>query len=94
MNKYETIFIINPEMSEEQINSTVDKVKSIIEGSNGVIDGIDLWGKKKLAYEIDKKSEGFFVLINFSSLGDFPKELDRNFRIMDSVIRHIIVKKD
>lgn len=94
LNKYETIFILNPDMNEEQVDSTIDKVKSIIESSNGVIDNVDLWGKKRLAYEIDKKNEGFFILINFSSSGEFPKELDRNFRIMDFVIRHIIVKKD
>lgn len=94
MKKYETIFVLNSEMNEEQVNSTIDKVKSIIEKSNGTIENVDLWGKKKLAYEINKKTEGYFVLINFESSEDFPKELDRNFRIMDSVIRHIIVKRD
>lgn len=94
MKKYETIFVLNSEMNEEQVNSTIDKVKSIIEKSNGTIENVDIWGKKKLAYEINKKTEGYFVLINFESSEDFPKELDRNFRIMDSVIRHIIVKRD
>ncbi len=94
MRKYETIFILNPEISEEEVNSTVDKVKAIIEKSNGVVENVDLWGKKRLAYEINKKNDGYFILVNFSSGEDFPKELDRNFRIMDSVIRHIIVKKD
>ncbi len=94
MRKYETIFVLNSEMIEEQVNSTIDKVKSIIEKSNGTIENVDIWGKKKLAYEINKKTEGYFVLINFESSEDFPKELDRNFRIMDSVIRHIIVKRD
>ena len=94
MRKYETIFVLNSEMIEEQVNSTIDKVKSIIEKSNGTIENVDIWGKKKLAYEINKKTEGYFVLINFKSSEDFPKELDRNFRIMDSVIRHIIVKRD
>ncbi len=94
MKKYETIFVLNSEMNEEQVNLTIDKVKSIIEKSNGIIENVDIWGKKKLAYEINKKTEGYFVLINFKSSEDFPKELDRNFRIMDSVIRHIIVKRD
>lgn len=94
MKKYETIFVLNSEMNEEQVNLTIDKVKSIIEKSNGIIENVDIWGKKKLAYEINKKTEGYFVLINFESSEDFPKELDRNFRIMDSVIRHIIVKRD
>lgn len=94
MRKYETIFILNPEISEEEVNTTVDKVKSIIEKSNGVVENVDLWGKKRLAYEINKKNDGYFILVNFSSGEDFPKELDRNFRIMDTVIRHIIVKKN
>ena len=81
-------------LSSMQFNSTIDKVKLIIEKSNGTIENVDIWGKKKLAYEINKKTEGYFVLINFESSEDFPKELDRNFRIMDSVIRHIIVKRD
>lgn len=94
MRKYETIFILNPEISEDEVNSVVDKVKLLIEKSEGIIENVDFWGKKKLAYEINKKNDGYFVLINFSSKEDFPKELDRNFRIMDLVIRHIIVKKD
>ncbi len=81
-------------MSEDQVNVSVDRVKLIIENSSGVIDNVDLWGKKRLAYEVGGKSEGFFVLINFSGNKDLPRELDRNFRIMDFVIKHIIVKKD
>lgn len=94
MRKYETVFVLSPEISEEEVNSTVDKIKSIIEKSSGEIENVDFWGKKKLAYEINKKNEGYFILINFTSSEDFPKELDRNFRIMDLVIRHIIVKRD
>ena len=94
MKKYETIFILNPEITEEEVNSVVDKVKSLIEKSYGIVEKVDFWAKKRLAYKINKRSDGYFTLINFSSKEDFPKELDRNFRIMDLVIRHIIVKKD
>lgn len=94
MRKYETMFVLNPDMSEEEVGLAVDKVKNIIENSHGEVEKLDLWGKKKLAYEINKKNEGYFVLIDFSSDENFPKELDRNFRIMDVVIRHIIVKKN
>lgn len=93
MRKYETMFIINPDMSEEEVGTIIDKVKNIIEDSSGKVEKVDLWGKKKLAYEINKKNEGHFVLINFTSNENLPKELDRNFRIMDVIIRHIIVKK-
>lgn len=94
MRKYETIFILDPKVDEEHINAVTDKVKSIIETGGGQVENVDFWGKKKLAYEINKISEGYFTLINFVCDVDLPKELDRNFRIMDSVIRHIIVKQD
>ena len=94
MRKYETMFILDPDITEEQVNSTVDRVKSIIENQNGEIESVDLGGIKKLAYEINKKNEGYFVLINFRSSEDVPKELYRNFKIMDFVIRDIIVKKN
>lgn len=93
MRKYETVFILNPDSSEEKISDIVNKVSHIIDSYSGNIEGIDHWGKKKLAYEINKKSEGYFILMNFSSSEDLPKELDRNFKIMDDVIRHIIVNR-
>lgn len=93
MRNYETMFIVNSDMNEDEVGVVVDKIKNIIENSSGEIEKVDLWGKKKLAYEINKKNEGYFVLINFSSNEVLPKELDRNFRIMDMIIRHIIVKK-
>lgn len=93
MRKYETVFILNPDSTEEKISDIVNKVTNIIENYNGDIEGIDHWGRKKLAYEINKKSEGYFILINFSSSEDLPKELDRNFKIMDDIIRHIVVNR-
>ena len=94
MKKYESIFIIDSSVSDDQVNPIIDKVKGIIEKFEGTVESCDLWGRKRLAYEINKKNEGIFVLINFTAKENFPKELDRNFRIMDSIIRHIIVKKD
>lgn len=95
MRKYETMFILNPDLSEDDVNANMEKIKGIFAKSNTQIDKIDLLGKKKLAYEINKKTEGHFVLMNFTSDENFPKELDRNFRIMDTVvIRHIIIKEN
>lgn len=94
MRKYEVLYILKPDLDEETIKSVNEKIKNIIESANGVIENIDLWKKKKLAYEINKITEGYYVLINFSSNQDLPKELDRNLKIMDNVIRHIIVKQD
>ncbi len=92
INNYETIFIVDPDLDEEKTNAVVDKFKALIE-SAGTIDAVDVWGKRRLAYEINKKQEGYYVLINFSSKGDFPAELDRNYRISEDIIRSIIIRK-
>ena len=94
MRKYETIFILHPSLDEEAVNAAVDKFKGVIENAGGVVENVDLWGKRKLAYEIEKVNEGYYTLVNFSAEPQLPKELDRLFRINDSVIRHIIVKDE
>lgn len=93
MNQYETVFIVNPDLDEEQTKAVVDKFKSLIEDA-GTLDAIDEWGKKKLAYEINDKTEGYYVLINFSAKPDFPAELDRVFKITEDIMRSIIIRKD
>ncbi|WP_125154213.1 30S ribosomal protein S6 [Clostridium rectalis] len=94
MRKYETIFILHPSLDEEAVKANVEKFKGVIENAGGVVDNVDLWGKRKLAYEIKKVNEGHYTLINFTAEPELPKELDRLFRINDSVIRHIIVKEE
>lgn len=91
--KYETIFVVDVDRSEEEINAVVDKFKDLI-AANGTVEGVDVWGKRKLAYPINFKTEGYYVLINFSAKPEFPKELDRNYRITDSIMRSIIVRRD
>lgn len=94
MRKYETIFILHPSLDEEAVNTNIEKFKGVIENGGGTIENVDLWGRRKLAYEIEKVTEGYYTLINFTADTDLPKELDRLFRINDSVIRHIIVKEN
>ncbi|MHC1684973.1 MAG: 30S ribosomal protein S6 [Clostridiaceae bacterium] len=91
MNKYETLFILKSTLDEETLKASVEKFKGVIENGGGTIDNIDAWGKRKLAYEIDKNNEGIYTLINFTADAQLPKELDRVFRITDGVVRHIIV---
>lgn len=91
MRKYETIFIQNPSLDEEVINANIEKFKGIIENGGGTVDNVDVWGKRKLAYEIDKVNEGYYTLVNFTASPELPKELDRVFRITDGIMRHIIV---
>lgn len=93
MTNYELMFIINPTLEEDAKNQTVETVKGIIE-ADGEVTNVDVWGMRKLAYPIEKKSEGFYVVVDFKGSTALPKEIDRRLRISDNVMRHLIVNKD
>ena len=93
INKYETIFIVDPSKTEEETVALVDKFKSLIE-ANGEIESVDEWGRRRLAYPINDFAEGYYVLINFAAKPDFLAELDRIYRITDGILRNIVIKKD
>ena len=93
MNNYETVMIINSNLEEAAIKSTIQKITDLI-AQNGKVESTEEWGKKKLAYPIQKQSEGYYTQVNFSSNPDFIDELNRVYNITDEVIKHIIVKKD
>ena len=92
-NSYETIFIIDATLDEEKVTALKDKFTKLIE-KNGELESVDEWGKRRLAYEINDKTEGYYVLVNFTADPDFPKELDRQYKITDGILRTIIIKKD
>lgn len=87
--KYEVMYIIDPNVGEEGIASIVEKFKTLIE-ANGTIDEMEEMGKRKLAYEINYISEGYYVLVKFTSGPEFPAELDRILGITEGVIRSLI----
>ena len=87
--KYEVLYIINPNLSEEETQAVVEKFKTLVE-QNGTIDEMEEWGKRKLAYEINYLTEGYYVLIKFTSGPEFPAELDRILGITDGVIRSLV----
>ena len=89
---YETVMIINTQLGEEGVAALVEKFKNLI-SSNGTLENVDEWGKRRLAYEIEDETEGYYVLIEFSSEPDFPAELDRIYKITDGILRSLIVKK-
>ena len=93
MTNYELMFIIESTLEEAVKDQTIDTVKGII-ADNGEITKADVWGMRKLAYPIQKKNEGYYVVLEFKANGDFPKELDRRLKISDNIIRHLIVNKD
>ncbi len=92
MNKYEALFILKPNMEEEKRTEAIEKFKSII-ASNGEVLNVDEWGNRKLAYEINKTKEGYYVLVDFKAAADLPTELERNFRISDAVMRFMVTRK-
>ncbi len=93
MKNYEVMFIINPALEDAKKEATVEKVKDII-AADGEVSKVDTWGMRKLAYPIQKKNEGYYVVIEFAASTELPKELDRRLRISDDVMRHIIISKD
>ena len=93
MNKYELMFIIDPVLDDEMKDAVIETVKGII-AEAGEVSEVNEWGLRKLAYPIQKKSEGYYVVMQFTAAPELPKELDRRLRISDSCMRHIIITKD
>ena len=90
--KYELMYIINPNLSEEETAAVVEKFKALVE-QNGTLDEMEAMGKRKLAYEINYISEGYYVLVKFTSGPDFPAELDRVLGITDGILRSLITRR-
>lgn len=93
MNKYESVIILNPELTEENEEKQVNKIEELIK-ANGTLENTERLGKKKLAYEIRKQNEGLYYLLEFESDPDFIKELERIYRITDEIMKFIVVRKD
>ena len=91
-NSYETVFILSTKLGEDGIAAAVQKFKDLI-AANGTVDNVDEWGKRRLAYPINKEEEGYYTLISFTSSPAFTAELDRIYNITDGVLRSLIVKK-
>jgi len=91
--KYESIFILNPNLSEEDTAALVQKFTSLAE-SHATLGDVEEWGKRRLAYEINKITDGYYVLMNFESQPDFPAELERVYSINENVMRWLTICKD
>lgn len=90
MRDYELLFVLDPDLAEDQKSAMIETVKGIINKA-GEAGEADVWGNRKLAYAINKKTDGYYVVIPFKAEAELPKELDRRMRISDNVMRHIIV---
>ena len=93
MNKYESVIIINPNLEAEAIKGLVEKFSNLI-NNNGKVDSVEEIGKKKLAYEIKKNKEGYYIIIKFEAKPEVITELERVYRIADEVIKFIVVKEE
>ena len=93
MNKYEVLYILDAKLDDAAKDALIEKFKGVVETAGGSVEEVDKWGVKKLAYEINFKSEGYYVLMNFTADAALPQELERQMRITDEVMRFIVVKK-
>ena len=93
MAKYETMMVTTANLDEEASNALINKFKNLI-AANGTIDSVDDWGKKRLAYEIQKMKEGFYYFIQFEADATAPAEIERHVRIMENVIRYLCVRQE
>ncbi|WP_019125274.1 30S ribosomal protein S6 [Peptoniphilus grossensis] len=91
MNKYEAVIMFYPEVEEEKINASFDRLKKVIE-KDGKIDNVDEWGMRKLAYEIDYKKEAYYIFVEFETKPEDIAEINRVAKIMDPVMRQMIIK--
>jgi small subunit ribosomal protein S6 len=93
MRRYETVWVVNGDLPDEEVKSTIDKFTTIIANQGGTLISLEEWGRKKLAYKIGGTLRGFYLIADFIGQTDTVKELERNYRIDDRVIRYLTFKK-
>ena len=96
MRIYELVFIVKPDLPDDEIEAAVSSVQEAIEGGGGTIDKVDKWGKKRLAYRVKKYADGFYTLIQYrvEEASDLPKEIERRLRVADPVIKFMTIRID
>ena len=94
MNKYELAVVVSAKLEDDERTATLEKVKDIITNHGGVITNVDEWGKKRLAYEVQKMKEAFYYFIQFDAEPTAPAEIESRIRIMENVVRYLCVRQD
>lgn len=94
MNKYELAVVVSAKIEDDERAAVVEKAKALVEGFGGQITNVDDWGKKRLAYEVQKMKEAFYYFIQFDAESSVPAEIESRIRIMDNVIRYLCVRRD
>ena len=92
MNKYELIYVIDTAMEESARNELIARFNGMIEEDGGKVEKVEEWGKRRLAYTINYKTEGYYVLVNFTANAELPREIERVMQINESILRYLTVK--
>jgi len=92
--QYELVYIVTPEASEQEVADLHTQIEQIVQRFNGTLDKSEVWGRRKLAYEIGHHREGIYVVETITGAGELMKEIDRRLRVIDQVIRHLVVRVD
>ena len=92
MNKYEVMYVINPTLEDSARVELINRFSNLVKENNGEVERVDEWGKRRLAYAIEYKTEGYYVLMYIQAPADLPRELERNFQINDNVLRYLVVR--
>lgn len=93
MRRYESVWVVNGDLPDEEVKSAIDKFSKIISSQGGTLVGLDEWGRRKLSYKIQGTIRGYYVLADFAGTSETVKELERNYRIDDRIIRFLTTKK-
>jgi small subunit ribosomal protein S6 len=93
-HQYELMVILNPEIDERQVPATLDKFLKVITADGGTIDNVDIWGKRRLAYEIQKKTEGLYAVVAFTATSAATQELDRQLKLNEQVMRTKVLRAE
>lgn len=94
MRQYEMMVILDPEIEERTVAPSLDKYLSVVTTAGGSVDKVDIWGRRRLAFDIKKKSEGIYAVVDFTATPDTAKELDRQLRLNEAVLRTKILRPD
>ena len=92
MRQYELMVILDPETEERTVDKTMDKFLTVVKNDGGTVENVDIWGRRRLAYDIKKKSEGIYAVVNMTATPDVAKELDRQLGLNESVLRTKLIR--
>lgn len=94
LRQYEIMIILDPDIEERTVAPSLDKYLSVVKTDGGSVDKVDIWGRRRLAYDIKKKSEGIYAVVDFSATSDTAKELDRQLGLNEAVLRTKVLRTD